>query len=141
MRGGQASTEYLFLLGMLLVVAIPVWYYTFSHMRDDLRQGELRVVVDRLQATVDEVYLLGSGSQQVIGFSLPSGVTAVKVNNTKEVVLVMDTAIWGDVSSGELALPVLPYVVGKVDTSSGYHAVRVWAMNSSHVNITDVVYQ
>lgn len=139
--GGQASTEYLFLLGMLLVIAIPVWYYAFSHTRDELKETQVSLVIDSLQTTINEVYLLGAFSQEVVDLYIPSAIAGFTLANKKEVVLLLNVSVLQNLQSSEVAIPVLPQVVGKLDASPGVHRVRIWMMNSSLANVTDVIFQ
>src|SRR3989344_870280 len=137
---GQASTEYLFLLGVLLIIMIPAVYFSFSHVNDEVRQTQLEELVGSIQQSVNTIYRLGTDSQEGIRVAFPAVVVNISAANTKEIVVVLATPLTDTTVNGEVVIPVLTQVVGKFSITPGIHRLIVRAMNESLVNVTDVVF-
>ena len=71
---GQISIEYLMLIGLILLIVIPLFYYTLSRTREDLRSQQAYDALSSLAHTADEVYSLGLGSRDFIWIHTPTGI-------------------------------------------------------------------
>ncbi|MDO8556027.1 MAG: hypothetical protein Q7R96_02525 [Nanoarchaeota archaeon] len=140
MKRGQASTEYLFLLGMLLFVLIPSVYYSFYRAHQDIRQTQVEELALIMQQSVNTMYRLGGENQEVIEVHIPTIVKGIVADNVKELVFQVETAIDNGTAVASFGVPVLTQVVGKFNVNPGVHRLLVRAMNESLVNITDVVF-
>ncbi len=140
-KKAQVSTEYLFLLGILLVIFIPVIIYSFTKVNQELKDTQLEELVLKMQSSVNAVHSLGTGSQEIIDVCIPSSITGITASG-KEITLQIQAVLENDnQASADFSIPVYPYVLGKFSPEKGKHRLKVWAFNSTHVNITDVIYQ
>ena len=141
-KKGQVSTEYLFLLGMLLIIFIPVIIFSFTKVNQEIRDAQLEELVLKLQQSANAIHFLGTGSQEVIDVNIPSTVTGIAASNIREITLQMESVLESDnQAAANVSIPVSPYVLGKFSAEQGSHRLVVWAFNSTHVNITDVIYR
>lgn len=87
-KNGQSSVEYILLVGVIIVVAIPLFFYGLSKTKDDLRINQLDDAVISMAKTADSVYALGLGSKDVIVVDIPKGVkTASASGKTLELTM------------------------------------------------------
>ncbi len=140
-RHGQVSTEYLFLLGMILIIFIPVIIYSFGKTNQELRDAQLEELMLKLQQSANTMHLLGTSNQETIDVHIPSNVAGIVMNNRKEIVLQITTPLSGGPSTADISIPTYAYMVGQMDAKKGLHRAVVWAFNESHVRITDVINQ
>ena len=140
MKRGQASTEYLFLLGLLLVILIPSVYYAFHHTRQEISQLQMEELSITLQQSINSVYRLGTDSQEVVQVHIPAGVSAIQASSTQEVVIKLDAPLESSTVTADVVVPVLPQVVGTFDVRPGLHRLVVRALNDSLINVTDVIF-
>ncbi len=90
---GQISIEYILLVGVILVVVIPLLYYSFSKTNTDIRYQQASDAVNALAKAADEVYSLGLGSRNYVWINPPEGVTNVII---KDKIINLEVAIYGD---------------------------------------------
>ncbi|MFO8016012.1 MAG: hypothetical protein R6U32_02825 [Candidatus Woesearchaeota archaeon] len=124
---GQASMEYLMVVGLVLVVMIPVFYYAVTESGTQVRLNQADDAVNSIAKTADSVYALGPGSRDHVRISVPAGVSGSYVNNSK-VGLRLDT--------GEdiMAFSRAP-LTGKIPKGQGIYHVPVEMLDSGVVLI------
>lgn len=94
-KKGQISYEYVMLVGVILVIMIPLFYFSFSKVSDTVRINQAEESVSVLAKAADTVYALGPGSKSYVWITVPSGVVSTSVNN-KEILLRL--SIFGSIS-------------------------------------------
>ena len=85
---GQASTEYLVIVGFVLIILIPVIiiYFKYSGGTSDIIEStKTTQLANELVKAANEVFSFGEGSQKKITISFPSGLTGLTFNG-KEIV-------------------------------------------------------
>lgn len=80
MKKSQFAMEYMFLLGVLLLVLLPVAYYSLRTMNYELKSNQAAESIKALGKTSDTVYSLGPGNKKFVQISIPSGEMAIGQN-------------------------------------------------------------
>ncbi len=93
----QAATEYIILLGLILVTLIPIVAYTSYKTTSTIRINQAEDTVQLIAKTADNLYTLGPGNQEYISFNIPSGTNWLKIQNNRDVVL--NLTIFGSFST------------------------------------------
>lgn len=85
---GQVSTEYLVMIGFVLVILVPIVIIYFNYTgstSDTIDSAKTSQVAKEIVKASNEVSSFGEGSQKKIKVSFPDGLTAVNFSN-KEIV-------------------------------------------------------
>ena len=80
---GQSSLEYIMLLGIILVVTIPLFYYGISSSNELIRQNQAEDSVKTIVNTADNVYASGLGTRKIATITIPSGINSASVSENK----------------------------------------------------------
>jgi len=86
---GQAATEYLALIGMILIATIPIFYYVNEQVESNTRMNQANDAVSILANAADSNYAW---------VSIPSGVKSVSIAGTNENIILLKLSIFGGVS-------------------------------------------
>src|SRR3989344_1918123 len=79
-RKAQIASEYLFILGIVLVVVLfVVGKYAYSRASGESRVITAQRTVDILSQTADDVYKLGQGNQKCAKVEIPKGVVGSSI--------------------------------------------------------------
>ena len=97
MMKAQAATEYIILLGIILVTLIPLVSYATYKTTSSIRINQAEDTVQLIAKTANNLYTLGPGNQDYISFNIPSGTNFLKIQNENDVVLNM--TIFGSYST------------------------------------------
>ncbi len=137
MGKAQASTEYIFLLGVILVILIPSVFYSLSKASQEIKASQLEEIAGRIKQSANLVYTLGPGSQEIIFVNVPSNIQSIALQNKKEFVIKMLSPLQSGVAASDIGISTLPYLIGNIVNTRGNHKLLVSSFNSTHVNITD----
>lgn len=113
----QLSLEYLLLVGLILMLLAPVFYYAFSTSTQTIKMNEADNFVKSIANTADTLYSLGPGSQDSIEINVPKGTKNITLKN-KEVLLIIY------IFNGEayISADTKTNISGNITTKSGsYH--------------------
>jgi len=91
---GQASFEYILVVGLALVLLVPGTYlfYSFSKVSNDQVVGaRINGAGNELLGTVEEVYAVGQNSWRTVTINFPDNVRNVYVLDDEELVITYDT--------------------------------------------------
>ena len=113
-RNGQASVEYVILVGILLVILLPLFYYAFMTSSEKVKWSQAESTIYSLAKAADEVYALSPGTKKYVWISIPGGIERSIINGS-EVTLVVHT---GGGSSDYTAFSKA-IIVGNVPTEKG----------------------
>jgi len=75
----QVSTEYLFILGLIILALIPIIYYATQESSRTLNLNDAQDAVQTLARTADYVYSLGPGTRSIALITIPTGVYNTRV--------------------------------------------------------------
>ena len=73
-KRGQSSTEYVMIIGLILVLLIPLFWYAWQRTNTDVKENKAADCVQSLQQAADEVYSLSPGSKKFITCYVPGSV-------------------------------------------------------------------
>ena len=93
-KRGQASVEYLILIGVMLAFLIPLFYYALGEISTNLKAVQADNTVSLIVGKIDSVYNLGSGNREKLKVTIPRGTSNLTVlqNNTIQ----LDLLIYGN---------------------------------------------
>ncbi|MFH0835533.1 MAG: hypothetical protein V1834_00020 [Candidatus Micrarchaeota archaeon] len=83
---GQAAVEYLAILTVSLAILLPLWLFVTSvnsSTQDDLRVGFAKQLVSRIADASDLVLVQGPPAQFIVKIDVPSGVSAITLQNNE----------------------------------------------------------
>lgn len=79
-KKAQFAMEYMLLIGLLLVVLIPILYYSMQNLNYETTSSQATESVNALAKTADTVYSLGPGNKKFVQIAIPSGKMAIGQN-------------------------------------------------------------
>ena len=85
---GQVSTEYLVMIGFVLVILVPIVIIYFNYTgstSDTISSAKTSQVAKEIVKASNEVSSFGEGSQKKIKISFPDGLTSINFDN-KEII-------------------------------------------------------
>jgi uncharacterized protein (UPF0333 family) len=91
----QVALEYLLLIGIVIAVTVPFFYYASTTMTQNIKMNEAATAVNKIVETADFLYALGPGSQEEILVKFPKGTKLIVIEG-KEIILKLE--IFEDVS-------------------------------------------
>ena len=86
-KRGQASVEYLILVGVMLAFLIPLFYYSLTEISNNLRISQAENTVNLVAGKIDNVYTLGAGNREKLKVTIPKGVVSFDIIENKTVEL------------------------------------------------------
>jgi len=130
MHKAQASIEYVLLIGILLMIVIPLFYYATEKSSTNIRLSQAEDVVVSLAQAAEQVYALGPGSKVYVWVVIPSGVQSTSVAGS-EISLTM--GIYGNMS--DVTAVTRAPVTGNITTQRGTRKIPVEYLESGIVLI------
>lgn len=129
-KTSQVSIEYLMVAGVILVVMIPIFYYSVSESSSQIRMNQAEDAVNSLAKAADSVYALGPGSREYVTITIPSGVTGSYINGS-EIALMMQTGG----ANADILVNAQATMIGNIPLDIGTHQVPVEMLDSGVVRI------
>ncbi len=71
---GQAATEFLLILGFILLLILPAGYYVFTQASESSRVLQADLAVSSLAKTADYIYYQAPGAKQLVDVFVPDGI-------------------------------------------------------------------
>ncbi len=148
MKRGQSSFEYIVLVGAILIIVVPLFYYATNKSSESIALNQAEDVVQSLAQAANEVYTLSPGTKEYVWVSMPGNVQAIDISgseitlqlrvlgNISDIVAVTDAIIVGEISleKGTYKIPVEHLESGVVQIGVGNDTtepVIVWTYPSS----------
>ncbi|MBU4501735.1 MAG: class III signal peptide-containing protein [Nanoarchaeota archaeon] len=129
-KRGQISLEYVMIVGAVLLVTIPLFFYAIYEANNKIRLNQADDAVNTLANAADTVYSLGPGSKKYVWVSIPNGVESQLVSEN-EIMLVL--SIFG--GNSDIHASSKAVVVGSVPTGKGTYRIAVEALGAGRVRI------
>lgn len=129
-RRGQVSLEYVILIGILLVILIPIFYYSLTTSSEKVKLSQAENTVLTLSKAVEEVYSLSPGTKKYVWLSIPGGVQEARITGS-EITLVVGVAG----KSSDYTAFTKAIVVGNIPTEKGVYRIPVELLESGVVQI------
>jgi uncharacterized protein (UPF0333 family) len=125
-RKAQASLEYIVIVGVVLILLIPLFYYVSNASAENIKIAQIEDAVNSLAKAADDVYALSPGTKKYVWVSIPGGVEG-KFLNASEIVLT--------IGGSDIVAITKATVVGEIPTDKGTHKVPVELLDSGVVRI------
>lgn len=126
----QAATEYLVLIGIILVVLIPIIYYATQQYTSALNLNDAQDAVNTLSKTADYVYSLGPGTRSIALITIPTGVHNTRVIGRE---FIINLTSYGEISAISKANLTCSF-----PSTSGTHNVPVVLLETGVVLIGEL---
>ena len=98
-KRGQVALEYMLLIGLIIAVILPLFYYSFSTITQNTQMAKASTMVNTIVETADTLYALGSGSQELIVIEVPRGVENITIQGKEIIVKIRIFSGLSDVSA------------------------------------------
>ena len=95
-KRGQASVEYLILVGVMLAFLIPLFYYALTEISSNLKTSQAENAISMLAGKIDNVYSLGPGNREKVKITIPKGTVSLDILENKTVELKL--LVYGNVT-------------------------------------------
>lgn len=79
-KRGQVSTEYLMIVGIVLLLLIPIFYISAQKVNNEVKVNQANDAVTSLARAVNVVYSLGPGTRRFIEITIPGAVESTEAN-------------------------------------------------------------
>lgn len=129
-KRGQISLEYVMIVGAVLLITIPLFFYAIYETNYKIRLNQADDAVNTLANAADTVYSMGPGSKKYVWVSIPSGVTSSLVNDAT---IQLTLSIFG--GSSDIHASSKAVLVGSVPTGKGTYRIAVEALEAGIVRI------
>lgn len=124
----QMSTEYMILMGLILVVTIPLLYYAMRESNINVQLNQAEGSVNTLARAADTVYSIGPGTIKYVWINMPGGVRAYSLENKT---VLIKLYIFKGVS--DVFAETKAELTGVIPISKGQHRVKVEMLETGYV--------
>ncbi len=129
-KTGQASVEYVIIVGVLLIITIPFFYYAFSESNTNIKLNQADDAVKTIARAADSVYSFGPGSKQLVYITIPEGVSSSSVTSKT---IQMQLSIFGGTS--DIYAITKANLTGSIPTSRGTYKLSLEMLSNGIVAI------
>ncbi len=124
----QIASEYVMIMGVVLVITIPLFYYAMTESNNNIRLNQAEDAVNTLARAADTVYSIGPGTKKYVWINMPSGVETYSLANKEVLIKLQIFGGLSDISAGTRA-----DLTGEIPISKGRHKVLVEMLESGYV--------
>lgn len=127
-KRGQASTEYLIIIGFVALVLIPllvIFYKQGSATKDQINTSEIDQIAKKIIDAVDSVYYLGEPSKTTLRVYMPENVEEISFNG-RELRFRVNTAN----GITDITSVAVTSMMGSVDSSQGIKSIIIEARSN-----------
>jgi hypothetical protein len=119
-KQGQASIEYLMVVGIVLIIVFVLFYFVFFKSSENIKLVQAEDFVTSLVQGADEVYSLAPGTKKTIWVNLPGGVQSAIIYPNE---ISLTISVSGG-TSDIVAISRAP-LVGTLPSGKGTHRISV----------------
>jgi len=130
LKKAQVGLEYLVILGAILVILIPLFFYAISKSSENIRFSQAEDAVNSLGKAADEVYALSPGTKKYVWVNIPGGVENTQITSSE---ISLTIGVFGN-TSDIVAITRAP-LAGEIPVSKGTHHIPVELLDSGIVLI------
>ncbi len=126
----QAATEYLMIVGFVIVILIPgIYLYVkySSESQDSITNAKIDAISSEIVKATDLVYSYGDGSQTTVSVDLPQNVVMIEFEG-KEIIF---TVINSKGSQSEIAKVANVELVGEINVIPGTKKITVKSLGNA----------
>jgi len=136
MKLGQASFEYVMVIGIAFLIIVPgaILFYNYTNKSsEDLTRAKIEMIGNEIVDSVEKVYYIGENSWETIEFDAPENVNRIYLTNNYELVIQYDSHLgfseavfFSDINM------TTPYISGDISNSphAGRNIIRITSMGS-----------
>ncbi|MBU2638019.1 MAG: hypothetical protein KJ955_03535 [Nanoarchaeota archaeon] len=132
-KRGQAGIEYVMIVGAILLVTIPLFFYAFYETNKKVALNQAEDAVNTIAKAADTVYSLGPGSKKYVWVSIPSGVVSSSLNSSEVMLVFMVMGKQNEIYASTRAV-----LVGSVPVDKGTYRIAVESLDAGLVRIGEV---
>jgi len=126
----QIATEYILIMGLVLVVTIPLLYYSMSESSINVQLNQAEDAVNTIAKAADTVYSIGPGTKKYVWINMPGGVQS---QSTANKTVLIKLYIFKGIS--DVFAETKADLTGAVPISKGQHNILVEMLESGYVQI------
>lgn len=126
----QVATEYVLIIGVLLFITIPIFYYALSESKESTRVNQAYDSVNMVAKTADSVYALGAGNKRYVWVNVPEGVVSTYLQDHT---IAITLSAFG--SNSDFVALTSANVTGTLPTGQGRYRISVEMLDSGIVQI------
>ena len=133
-KEAQISVEYMFLIGFVTVIAIPliVIYHSFTQQSgEEITSSQINQVAKNIVDTAESVYYLGEPSQTSLKVNIPDNVVLADLSAGYEIVFKVRT----NSGRSDIVQNSAVNITGSLPTAKGIYTITVKA-KSDHVEVS-----
>lgn len=107
MKRGQASMEYLMMVGVAFMIIVPMMYIFYDYTtstREEISLAKLDSIGQKIVNTAEEVYFLGSPSRMTIHYTMPENVKGMEIKGG-DILVFYYNAPAGETGSKQVIVP------------------------------------
>ncbi len=131
-KRGQASVEYLILVGVMLAFLIPLFYYALTEISTNLKTSQAENTISLLAGKIDNIYSLGPGNREKLKITIPKGAVSLSVLNNKTIELKM--MVYGNVTE-IFKTTKAQNIIAALPNNSGTYFLNIESINSGDILI------
>ena len=123
-KEAQISVEYMFIIGFITVITIPliIIYQTFTQdSSDEITSSQILQVAKNIVDAAESVYYLGEPSQTTLKVNIPRGVVGANLSSGYEVVFKVKTPA----GESDILQSSSVNITGSLPTSEGLYTITV----------------
>ena|SRR3989344_7035686 len=129
---GQAALEYLFVVGLVLMILIPLSNLAFKRANVSVTLSDASTAINLIAKTADEVFFLGPGNKNTIDIYFPSSISNISITNNEIIfnlnIFEENTEVF-QISKANLS--------GNLTNFKGVHIVVIEHLDSGIVKISE----
>ena len=127
---GQTSFEYVILVGAILVLVVPLFYYVSYESSTNLRINQANDAVKSIARTADTIYAFGPGAKNYVWVTIPSGINNVTILDNE---IIMTLTQYG--GKTDLVAYTRANITGNIPSSQGTYKIPIEMLDSDEVKI------
>ncbi len=132
---GQISTEYIIVLGVILLAVIPLIYFSFNKAGQETNLNDAEHAISTLQSAIDRIYALGPGNQDVVRVSFPKSVNSIALSSdSKSIIMKVD--IYGGSSDFTLTAKTT-LSLNNIQPTSGMHFITIQYLDNNIISLSE----
>ena len=126
----QASFEYIILIGTLLILVVPIFYYVTYQSSQNLKAYQADDAVKSIARTVDTVYAIGPGTKNYVWVTFPGGIQNTSISNNEIIIRISSYGGETDIIAKTRAK-----VIGNITAQKGTYKISIEMLDSGEVKI------
>ncbi len=127
-KKSQASFEYLFLLGIILVISVPLYIFSLKTAGESFNSNLVVDALESVASAADDLNGLGPGNKKVVKIYLPEGIDGFYITN-EEIIY--------SLNNENISAKIYTTVLGKMPINEGFHSVRVRSISEGTIVLGD----